>query len=576
MFEIVRVHDDILPVNKRRLARCSEILIAQIPTCSEQQRHHLVNCLHDPMTARFRSVLLVAEKRRITHGFALFMHEPSLKFSYLDYLCVAPGRSARGIGGALYERVREECTLLRVDGLYFECWPDEPELLFDQTELEQAKQRMRFYERFGARPILGTYWDQPVGDGAPLTHLMFDDLGSKRPLRKKRLRQVMHALLERRYRHSVAPEEIDRYLDSVKDDPVRVRAPRYKKTASEVIPSEHHYRMPMFVADGHEEHHVHERTYYESPARLSAIVPALVKSGLVDARPSKQFPDTHLRAVHRRAYLDFLKEVEAEQLVADDITHVFPPRRMVRPPRTRAGRVSWYTTDTFTPLDPRAIRAARRAVDVALSAADAVLRGEPFAYALVRPPGHHAESAAAGGYCYYSNSAIAAEYLVRQLGRIAIVDLDYHHGNGQQDIFYRRADVSTISVHADPHAAYPFFSGFADEMGADAGFGHNLNIPLEQELDGSGWLERGVAPALRQVRLLGCLGLVVALGFDTAVGDPTGSWTVRAEHFRQAGRMLAQLNLPTLIVQEGGYRTRTLGSNAVAFFLGLVRGRGLY
>lgn len=575
MFEIVRVHDDVLPINRARLARCSEILLAQIPTCTEEQRSHLVSCLHDPVTARFRSILLVAEQRRTINGFALFMHEPTLRFSYLDYLCVAPGRAAGGIGGALYERVREECAWLRAEGLFFECWPDEPELLFDQKELEQAKQRLRFYERYGARPILGTYWDQPVGDGSPLTHLMYDDLGSKRQLTRKRLRQVMRALLERRYRSSVRPEEISRYLDSVLDDPILLRPPRYQKKPVEVVPSASQWKLPMYVAEGHEEHHVPDKGYFEAPARLSAIVSVLSKAGIVSSQAISKFSDQHLRAVHRRGYLEFLDEVAQHRLTGPDITHVFPPRRMKGPPPTISGRASWYSTDTFTPLEAGAVRAARRAVDVVLSAADAVLKGAPLAYAAVRPPGHHAESACMGGYCYYSNSAIAAAYMVRRLSKVAILDLDYHHGNGQQEIFYRRADVTTVSVHADPRHSYPFFSGFAEESGSDEGTGYNLNLPLPLELDGDSWIERGVVPALARIFEDPPTGLVVALGLDTAVGDPTGSWSVKADHFRQAGRLIGALKIPTLVVQEGGYRTRTLGSNALAFFGGLMKARGL-
>jgi acetoin utilization deacetylase AcuC-like enzyme len=155
------------------------------------------------------------------------------------------------------------------------------------------------------------------------------------------------------------------------------------------------------------------------------------------------------------------------------------------------------------------------------------------------------------------------------------LDLDYHHGNGQQEIFYRRNDVLTVSVHADPADAYPFFSGHASEEGAQRGHGYNCNIPLPSSLSGSEWIARGVTPAIERVSLFRPELLVLALGLDTAAGDPTGTWSVKAEDFKQTGKRIGELRLPTVVVQEGGYRTRTLGANAVAFFTGLIQGRGL-
>ncbi len=574
MFEIVRVHDDVLPRNRERLSRCSEILISQIPTCTEEQRHHLRTCLRDPITTRFRSVLLVAERRQKVVGFALLMHEPILRFCYLDYLCVAPGRSSRGIGGALYERVREEAKTTASQGLFFECWPDDASLLHDPQELPQAIQRLRFYERLGARPILDTYWDEPAGDGAPLTHLMFDGLGNTQPLRKAQLRKVMQALLERRYKSSVDASEIDRYLKSVRSDPVKLRPQRYSK-ASAPTPRENKNQIPLFVCHGHEEHHVSDRGYYESPARLAALLPALTKSGLFLEQAGRTFPDAALRAVHKREYLEFLSSIAQGKFLPLTRPDVFPPRHLKVAPQSSSAQMGWFCTDSFTPLDPKAISAARRAVDTTLSATQAVLDGAPLAYALVRPPGHHAESASLGGYCYYSNAAIAASYARKSASRVAILDLDYHHGNGQQEIFYRRSDVLTVSIHAEPQSAYPFFSGFVEERGAGEGIDFNVNLPLPLELTPDSWFTHGLRPALERIKVFQPELLVIALGLDTAAGDPTGSWGLRAENFKEAGLKVSDIPVPSVVVQEGGYRTRTLGTNAVAFFSGLAHGRRL-
>ncbi len=191
-----------------------------------------------------------------------------------------------------------------------------------------------------------------------------------------------------------------------------------------------------------------------------------------------------------------------------------------------------------------------------------------IAYALVRPPGHHAERRSFGGFCYLNSCAIAAHYL-SGFGKVAILDVDYHHGNGQQDIFYDRADVLTISIHGHPRLAYPYFSGFEDERGRGPGEGFNLNFPLPEKVDGMRY--RGILhKALRIDRVIPTfVPGRSALGLDTAKGDPTGSWSLRASDFEANGSILGELKLPTLVVQEGGYNTRTLGVNVRRFFWGL-------
>lgn len=191
-----------------------------------------------------------------------------------------------------------------------------------------------------------------------------------------------------------------------------------------------------------------------------------------------------------------------------------------------------------------------------------------MAYALLRPPGHHAEHQAFGGFCYFNNNAIAAQYL-SQYGRVAILDIDYHHGNGQQDIFYRRADVLTVSIHGHPKFAYPYFSGFEDEKGEGEGEGFNWNLPLPEAVDGPQYAP-ALEKALLRIEAFKPQFLIVALGLDTAKGDPTGTWSLRQKDFETNGRMIGELNLPTLVVQEGGYRNRTLGPNAMGFFKGLT------
>ena len=213
---------------------------------------------------------------------------------------------------------------------------------------------------------------------------------------------------------------------------------------------------------------------------------------------------------------------------------------------------------------------SRWGVNCTLTAADSILEGNRIVYVLTRPPGHHAERMVFGGFCYFNNAAIAANYLSKY-GKVAILDIDYHHGNGQQQIFYKRSDVCTISIHGDPSFAYPYFSGFKDEKGKDIGYGFNYNFPLKEELNGEEYRET-LNKATKIIRRFSPEFLIVAFGLDTAKGDPTGTWSLSAKDFYLNGKIIASLRMPTLLIQEGGYRNRFLGINARSFLKGLYEG----
>jgi acetoin utilization deacetylase AcuC-like enzyme len=250
--------------------------------------------------------------------------------------------------------------------------------------------------------------------------------------------------------------------------------------------------------------------------------------------------------------------------------YVFPIRNRARPPVELPVRAGYYCIDTFTPLSGHAFTAARRAVDCALTAALEILSGRRIAYALIRPPGHHAERGFFGGFCYFNNAAVAAQYLSR-FGKVAMLDLDYHHGNGQQQIFYRRRDVLTISIHGHPHFAYPYFSGFADERGEGEGAGYNINYPLPETITIEDYIH-SIRSALGRIRAFKPIFLVVCLGLDTAKGDPTGTWNLTGRDFKAIGDEVGKLRMSCLVVQEGGYNNRSIGTNAKNFFHGLLSG----
>ncbi len=572
MFRIREVYDDILPVNRAAIIQVQAILRAQFPLLREKVIQEIPERLRNPLKYKFRSSLFIAEggKAKVL-GFAFLFHEPEMQFCYLDYLAATQLVSGRGIGGALYERVRQEALALQSVGLFFECLPDDPALAPDPEILKQNVARLRFYERYGARPIIHTAYEMPISpESLYPPYLVFDDLGRGVALPCERARVIVHTILIREYGHVCSKEYIDTVVDSFRDPVVQLRAPKYGTKEPvplrPTVPKD--LRIVLVVNDRHSVHHVRDRGYVESPVRIKTVLKEIGDSNLFENVPPRTYADSHIRGVHDSEYVNYFKRVCDNVPEGESVyPYVFPIRNLARPPKELAVRAGYYCIDTFTPLNQSAYAAAERAVDCALTAADAILRGRQIAYALVRPPGHHAERRSFGGFCYFNSTAIAAQHL-SAYGKVAILDIDYHHGNGQQDIFYERADVLTISIHGHPSFAYPYFSGFADEKGRGAGQGFNVNIPLPEIVDGARHQE-ALQRALRLIRSFHPVVLVVALGLDTATGDPTGSWSLQAKDFEANGALIGALKVPTLVVQEGGYNNRNLGINARRFFWGL-------
>ena len=274
-------------------------------------------------------------------------------------------------------------------------------------------------------------------------------------------------------------------------------------------------------------------------------------------------------AVHDAGYVAFLRDVWARRaevpgISAEILTGHFARPHMHRAPEGLLGLIGYYLADTSTPIRAGTWDAVYGAAQAAIGAAgDALASGE--AYALCRPPGHHAYADSAGGFCYLNNTSTAAEHL-RKLtqGRIAIIDIDVHHGNGTQGIFYPRSDVVTVSVHADPADYFPFYAGYADETGTGDGLGFNHNLPLPQGSKDAPWLD-AIGAACEIAAAHRPDALVIALGLDAAEDDPIGAFKVTTAGFAAAAKILAQMRLPTAIIQEGGYLCDALPRNLTAF-----------
>lgn len=309
----------------------------------------------------------------------------------------------------------------------------------------------------------------------------------------------------------------------------------------------------------------------EKPARIDALLGAVRRMG----GPVVQAPDAGtepIRRIHPERYLTFLQTIYTRWsripgASAEVIPNIHPANRTDGYPLSAVGQAGFHQTDTSCPISAETWAAAYASAQTAIHGADLVLGGQRAVYALSRPPGHHAFAELAGGFCYLNNSAIAAQRLTDAGRRVAILDVDLHHGNGTQGIFYDRADVLTVSIHAHPERYYPFFWGYPDERGAGAGEGANLNLCLERGTGDAGFmaaLHRG----MQAIADWGADTLVLALGLDAFEGDPFAGLAVTTAGFGQIGRAVAGMGLPTLIVQEGGYLCPELGDNLEAVLRG--------
>ncbi|MEM9048899.1 MAG: histone deacetylase family protein [Pseudomonadota bacterium] len=309
----------------------------------------------------------------------------------------------------------------------------------------------------------------------------------------------------------------------------------------------------------------------ESPERIGVLKSGAEAAGCAFAEPGDAGL-APIAAVHDPAYLVFLKTIYARwQRIPDAgpevVPNIHPDRRAAGYPASAVGQAGYHQGDTSCPIGPETWASAYAAAQTGLAATKAVLDGAPAAYALCRPPGHHAFADQAGGFCFLNNAAIAAQALRTAGRRPAILDIDVHHGNGTQGIFYARPDVLTISMHAEPDRFYPFFWGYPQERGAGAGLGANLNLALPRGLADDAYLA-AMETAFAHIRAFAADTLVLALGLDAHENDPLKGLAITTPGFARIGAAIAGLGLPVVMVQEGGYLSPALGANLAAFLSG--------
>ncbi len=335
--------------------------------------------------------------------------------------------------------------------------------------------------------------------------------------------------------------------------------------------------MITFFSELHERHAPESEFFrgarvpcFESPARAAFVRDELVARGHELRSPTHDSASL-LPRVHAPRYLAFLESAWSQWLERDPANAAVQPFPSVWPVRTLrsdvepadfTARLGLYSMDNGTPLVAGTWAAAKAAADAAASAAALVASGARGTFCATRPPGHHAGADFMGGYCFLNNAAIAAEALRSGgCGRVAVLDVDYHHGNGTQSIFYRRSDVLFASLHGDPRTEYPFYLGHADETGEGPGEGFNLNLPLPAGSSAGAWLD-ALESACSRIARYAADALVVSLGLDTFAGDPISRFALRSEDFLRIGERVARLGIPALFVLEGGYAARELGVHA--------------
>lgn len=316
---------------------------------------------------------------------------------------------------------------------------------------------------------------------------------------------------------------------------------------------------------------------YENPERMARILDAVADAGLTVQAPPETDPVAAIKAVHDPLYVDFLAQVHKDWIDAGRTGDVLPLvwpgpdfRTDLDPDRLGLdGRIGMRTFDTGTPICAGTWLALLAGSRSALATAEAVMHGAEIAVSLSRPPGHHAMYGQYGGYCFVNFAALAAQRMLEEgARRLAILDVDYHHGNGTQSLFYGRGDVLVVNVHSDTRHEYPYYLGHADERGVGEGENANLNLPLYKGADWAAYAE-ALSRGIEEIRAFKADALIVSFGGDTYIMDPLGRFRLTSQDYPPMGEAISRLNLPMAVILEGGYAVEALGQNLMGFLTGL-------
>lgn len=314
--------------------------------------------------------------------------------------------------------------------------------------------------------------------------------------------------------------------------------------------------------------------YQEKNIRAEIIKKEVIKEGMASTiMQANEYPLDLLKAVISPQMVDYIKSCEDLAKNESIFPHVFPYRDFTpefsQHPRINLRKAGYYCFDVGIEINRETFAAAKASVDVALTGAELIItKEEHVIFSLSRPPGHHAGYDFFGGYCIFNNAAVATGQLVKDNSPVAILDVDFHHGNGTQDIFYEQPNVLYVSIHGDPRQFYPYFSGFEDEKGKKLGFGTNINIPLPAGTGNEEYRE-SLKFALKQIKQFNPHTLVLSLGFDTFMKDPVGDFNLTTEFYKEIALRCGELQIPILAVLEGGYDMEDLKKNGLSFIQGL-------
>jgi acetoin utilization deacetylase AcuC-like enzyme len=313
---------------------------------------------------------------------------------------------------------------------------------------------------------------------------------------------------------------------------------------------------------------------FEMPRRAEIILARVKTMNLGEILAPKDFGLEPIKRIHLPAYVHFLENAWAEWVAAGHAKHALPYTWAVRgmnqsrEPVAIEAKLGFYSFDAAAPITPTTWEAITGSVNVALTGAELIKSGSRSAFALCRPPGHHAAADYMGGYCFFNNVAVAAQYFLDSgAARVAILDIDYHHGNGTQTIFYARDDVLVLNLHGDPSVEYPYFLGYADETGVGIGEGFNINYPMPHRTNFETWFS-SLELACHKLKEYAPDVVLVSLGVDTYKNDPISQFLLESEDYIRIGSRIAKLGLPTLFVMEGGYAVEEIGVNAVNVLMG--------